>query len=483
MTKKKDEPTGEPSLEALEAELERRRNLPQAGLGTAVVGRACRDLPSSAHAVSAGLDKRDHRVVVGERLTKPVVRGDLRFAFPFHSWDAWMVLHHIAREPLEHNRDGTIPARWIKPLEGRLVALPSWCGIDCSAASRVPPALQVLADLGLLASRKGPTPETPNLRIAGEGTKALKDGRAAFFERSLDFRWLAPFDPRKECMRPVCKERIDICCWRMGREPDEFEGLARRLSLRVLGVLPREGAVRWDDMDEAFAPNDPHVFSNDVPWSARKVELSAEEFFDRIDPAKAMSLLVESLLYPYSFGLVGRGVTIQGELTMSLTDAGRAWLGLPPVRESPPPRHVKVTPAFDIFFGRVDPSALAEVSLYATLSGHDHGMVGKLDRRSVHGATALGISVTEIVTSLEELVASPLPANVRQTLEDWERQAQPVQVREGVVLRCPDASTAGTLERLAKGSAERLSDTILLLPDRRSFTSLRKKAGEMGILL
>lgn len=95
----------------------------------------------------------------------------------------------------------------------------------------------------------------------------------------------------------------------------------------------------------------------------------------------------------------------------------------------------------------------------------------------------MGIAVQEIVRSLEGLVASPLPANVCQSLQDWNRAAQPVQVREGIVLQCPNASTAGTLERLAKGTAERLADTVLLLPDRRSLTALRKKAAEVGVLL
>jgi len=341
----------------------------------------------------------------------------------------------------------------------------------------------MLRDLGLLATKRGPYPDTPNLRITAAGTKSLKDGRAAFFERTLEFQWLAPFDPARERMRPVSWERVGICSWRLGHEADEFEGLPRRLSTRVLEVLPAQGAALWADMDTAFAPSNPLDYTRGVPWSERKIELTSEEFFDRIDTPMATSLLADALVYPYSLGLLGRGITADGAITWNITDAGRIWLGLPPITQAPPPRHAKVTPAFDVYFGRVDPTALAEVSLYAELTGHDHGIVGRLVARSVQGAKALGIAVSEIVASLEGQVASPLPANVRQALDDWGRAAQPVQVREGVVLKCPDAATAGTLERLAKGSAERLSDTILLLHDRRALTALRKKAGEMGILL
>lgn len=470
MTRKLDSHADEPSLEALEAELERRRNLTGPGLAEAVVGGA----PN---------ERRMRRAEVGTRLTKPAVRGDLRFGFPFLAWDAWMVLHHIAREPLENNKDGTIPMRWYKALDGRLVPLPDWSGIAAAASNRVVPALQVLQDLGLLASRRGPHPDAPNLRIGPGGARSLKEGRAAFFARTLEFKWLEPFDPSRDRMRKVSWDRVGSCSWRMGHEVDEFEGLPRRLSARVLGVFPVDGSVRWSDMDAAFAPSDPVVFERGVPWSERKAEVTSDGFFDRIDASSASGLLADSLMYPYALGLVARGITAEGDVTWSLTDAGRAWLGQPAHPQPIAPRHIKVTPAYDIYFGRVDPEALAEMSLYAELSKSDHGIVGKLVARSVREAMGLGISVHEIVRSLEGLVASPLPANVRQSLDDWDRAAQPVVVREGIVLQCSDASTAGTLERLAKGAVERLSDTVLLLPDRKTLTALRKKAGEAGVIL
>jgi len=109
--------------------------------------------------------------------------------------------------------------------------------------------------------------------------------------------------------------------------------------------------------------------------------------------------------------------------------------------------------------------------------------VGKLARSGVQASFALGITLPEIVASLDGLVASPLPANVGHSLEDWARGSQPVRVRDGVVLQCQDASTANSLERLSKGDAERLSETILLLPDRKTLATLRRKAGELGIIL
>jgi hypothetical protein len=237
------------------------------------------------------------------------------------------------------------------------------------------------------------------------------------------------------------------------------------------------------DMESAFAPSDPHDFVRGRSWSERQVEVSSEDFLDRIDEGSAKPLLVGTLAYPYLMGLVARGITADGGITWSLTHAGRNWLGLPPDPWPDPPRHAKVTPAFDIYFGRVDPDALAEIALYARPTGQDHGIVGRLERTGVQAALASGISMTEIVTSLDGLVASPLPDNVRRTVEDWGRMAHPVRVREGVVLQCPDASSADSLERLAKGAAERLAQTILLVPDRRTLAGLRRKASDAGIVL
>jgi len=476
MAPKTRKPSGKPelpdpaSLADLEAELERRRNLPSPALSQA-------NIPLRHN------ESRLRYAGVGKRLRTPVVRGDLRFWFPFLSWDAWMVLHHMAGETLEHNQDGSIPARWLKPLEQRFVTLPTWAGIMDSPDFRVQAALHLLGDLKLTTTRKGPSAGHPNLAISPTGTDVMEAGRVPFFARTLEYTILAAFDPARDFLGYSTRDNIRSLCWRMGHEAAEFEGLGRRLTQRVLEVLPATGSARMFDMEEAFAPSDPYVFIRGRSWSERKIEVTSEDFFDRIEASPSKTLMVDTLIYPYFLGLVSRGITADGDITWGLTESGRNWLGLPSDPHPDPPRHAKVTPAFDIFFGRVDPTARAEISLYAEPTAQDHGIVGRIGRPNIQAALAWGITVPEIVASLEALVASPLPANVRQTVEDWGRAAQPVRVREGVVLQCPDASSAGSLERLAKGSAERLSDTILLLPDRRALAGLRRKASELGILL
>lgn len=414
-------------------------------------------------------------------LRDPLERGDIRFSFPFLTWDAWMALHHIARTPLDLNADGSLPVRWTKPLEERLVPLSALSGIESPPGHRILIALQFLSELKLL--------DAPNRSGQGQGPSAsgkecLKAGRAAFFALSLRSPHLRALDPSANHLTSEARSLLHSLSWRMGRNLADFEGIGRRLSLRLLEVVPPRGAARMAHMEAVFGPSNPAVLQDPQPWMPRtKIDVSTEDFFDRIDEVSARRLMIDALIHPYCLGLFARGSTLDGDVTWSLTPAGRKWLGLAPDPTPDPPRHAKVTPAFDIYFGRVDPSALAEVALYADLTGHDHGVVARLSRSGTQSALSLGIEGAEIVSSLQSMGSSPLPQNVHQTVLDWSRAAQPVRVVHGVVLQCPDAATAISLERLAKGAAERLSDTILVLTDRKTLSSMRKKAHEQGILI
>jgi hypothetical protein len=346
----------------------------------------------------------------------------MRFEFPFLAWDAWMALQQLSRVPLEHNQDGSIPARWLRALESRLVPLPRWIGIDTSALHRAGLALLVLQDLGLVRPRKGPSPNVRDQGVSDRGRELLATGRTSFFLEVSDFSRLDSLLPERDFLSPVVENGLRSACWRMGRDFAEFEGLGRRLSQRVLEVVPPRGSARAADMEAAFAPSNPHVPVARQPWMDRiKVEFPAEDLFDHLDEPTAKTLMFETLAFPFFLGWVARGVTLEGHVTWGLTAAGRNWLGVPPDRFPAPHAHIKVTPAFEVYFGRVDPTALAEISLYSAPTGEDHGIASKLEREAVRKAVGVGISSREILRSLDHLLAHPLPPNVRTALEDWAR--------------------------------------------------------------
>lgn len=457
-----------PDLAAIEAELERRRSAPAVALGRALVERA---------------GVADVRDLVGRRLEASTIHDDMRFGFPILPWDGWILLNHLAREALVRNKDGSIPARWIKALEGRFVRLASWMDRGVSLEGRLDPALALLQDLGLLAVRRGAARDTPNLAISPHGEAALKGGRVAFFRSTLEWSELAVLDPARDHIGTRSAQRVETQQWVLALADRSTKGLGARLARRILEVLPPTGAARIRDMDVAFAPADPYNPGREVPWAKRRIEVGPDTFLDRVPRDVAQGLLMDAMTIATCLGLVAVGINAEGHLTWSLAPAGRVWLGLPPDPAPQPSRHLKVTSAYDLYFARIDPQALAEISLYATPTGQEHGIVARLDRTGVQAARAIGISVPEIVASLEGLAASPLPANVRTTLEDWSRGAHPVRVREGLLLQCPDAESASTLERLAKGDADRVGEASLFLTDRKTLAGLRRKAAESGIFL
>ncbi len=421
---------------------------------------------------------------VGARLDGVRCEGVLEFGFPILAWDGWQTLNHLAREPLVFNRDGSVPVRWLKGLEGRWVPAPSWYGFSMDGALRARSALGMLMDLdlatGTTSGRKGGPVRSG---VSNRGMELLRLGRRAFFAAMGSHPELRRWDPLRDAPGERVLERLRTTHWTVGVPEMDYTGLGAFLAPRLLGILPAEGAVRMRDMDQAFAPRDPHVPDRSLPWGQRRLETTVDQLLDRIPHADALSLLSGSLSWPCVLGLLARGIDPEGNTTWSLTASGRRWLGLPQVAEPTFARHARITPAFDLFFGRPDPGAQAEAALYCAMTGADHGVVGRLTRQSVQASLALGISVTEIVDSLDAMSANPLPANVRTVLSDWERGAQPVRVREGIVLECPDEGTASTLARLAGAAVDRIEARTLFLSDRKALTTLRRRATESGIFL
>lgn len=457
-----------PSLEEIEAERARRNRTPAFLLGSARVREA-------GISGMAG--------VVGSRLEGPPLHDDMRLEFPTGTWDAWMVLNHMASQALVRNRDGSLPARWLKPLEARLVPLPSWLQVAQQTERRILTSLRILDDLSLLVTRRQDVETSPNLGVGPEGWLAITAGRAAFFQRILGWRGLQSMDPGRDLLSPQARERLGYSRWTVRLEDESASQVGAQLARRVLECLPPRGARAIREIDRAFAPTAPHVPDRAAPWDQRHLVTTPADYFDRISATEATRFLMEAVSPANLAGLVSFGINLEGQITWSLTPDGRRWLGLPPDEAPAPAPHARVTPAFDVFFGRIDPEALAELSLFAGLTGQEMGIVARITRASVQGAMAIGIEVVEIVASLEARVAGELPANVRTTLDDWSRGAQPVRVREGVVLQCPDATTCDSLERLSKGLAERLGDRALFLPDRKALATLRRKASEAGIFL
>jgi hypothetical protein len=422
-------------------------------------------------------------VRVGARLEAPWVSGDLRFGFPVHTWDSWMILGALAAEPVAKNRDGSIPQKWLKPVASRFVPVPEWWGMGSHPEQRAFSAFVHLDSMGALARQRGEVTGWAKYMINTKGSLLHRGGRVAFFQEVLAGEHLSVLDLSTDQMNPGLREAVGSALWLLRSCDVHDPGLGRMVKRRMLESLPSDGSALLKDVREAFGPRDPWIPDPSTPWSDRKIEVSLDDVLDRIHPAPSERILSHAISAPYLHGLVCRGVAPDGSFTMGLTEAGRRFLGLPPGLGAPALRHAKVTAAYDVVFGRMDPAALSELSLYAQLTGTDHGLVGKITRASCQSAFSLGISVAEIALSLETMVSHPLPGNVKTALEDWARAAQPVRVRDGILMQCPDEDTAGAIERMGKDMVDRIGPTAVFLWDRKSLAALRKKASAAGILI
>ncbi|MEN9354368.1 MAG: Helicase conserved C-terminal domain [Fibrobacterota bacterium] len=472
------------SIEEIEAEIQRRLQASDAVLAKATgKRRGSRTAPEPivvTNTVSLAAGKI--RKLLGQRLklSGPALPVQ-RFSFPILLWDAWITLHHLSKEPLKLNQDDSIPVRWMKPLESRLVPIPDWLGIDGNQSARHFSAFELLRSLDCIHLRKSRSYDVEYLLTAG-AHEILKAGWEAFRKRSLRSRLLSILDPGVDHLPDECGHHISHLQWTI-RIDGPLRGLGQILSKRVLECLPSDGTCLRSDIVEAFKGSDPFIPQIGRGWEGRSINATVEEFLERLPPNESLALLGEAIVHPVLFGILETGFDAQGQFTMGFSADGRAYLGLEPLPAPKPDPHIYLTPAYDLVFGKPDPQTLAWCSLFAELTGLDHGVVAKVTAASVQRALALGVEIRQILSILDSMLAAPLPDNVRVTIDGWTQRARPVQVTEGFVLACPEESVASTLERMAKGQAQRLSSLHLLVSDKKLLTALRKKAAEQGILL
>lgn len=456
----------------IEAELARRRDLAQKPIWPLFPATASAFRPISKA-----------KSFLGERLPPG---GDAvpvqSFSFPILPWDAWVVLHQLSREPLKLNIDQSIPVRWSKAVEGRLSFIPDWIGLDVDLQARLHTVLALLRSLEFLQRRSNRAQDLEFL-ITAAGTQALQDGAAAFLLTCMHSRTPRILDPAVDHLPDACGNHISQLQWTVRIDGPSLRGLGQILSKRVLGCIPPDRTVHRTRMLQAFAGKEPFVRRMGGGWEGRSINVSLEDFFERIPEADSPVLLGEALTHPVLLGLLESGFDAEGRTTTGLSRSGAALLGIAAAERQTAPPHIHLTPAYDIVFGRPDAQSKAWLTTFSELTGEEHGVVARLTSTSLQAAIALGIEVGQILSFLDSTLAQPVPANVRTTLADWARKARPVALTNGTLLTCTDEATAATLARLAGIRIQRIAPTQLFLSDRKYLPSLRKKAEALGIIL
>jgi hypothetical protein len=107
----------------------------------------------------------------------------------------------------------------------------------------------------------------------------------------------------------------------------------------------------------------------------------------------------------------------------------------------------------------------------------------RITRAGVVNAVASGLSGEEIVERLQRHASVPVPANVLHEVREWAGWVRSVDATPLTVVRCPDAATADRVASVLGRQAERLSETLVALPQGSLGMGERSRLQEHGILL
>jgi hypothetical protein len=216
----------------------------------------------------------------------------------------------------------------------------------------------------------------------------------------------------------------------------------------------------------------------------RLSEYSEEELEERF-----MSDLYQVLfraLVPWGGARIG--ISAQHELAFELTSVGRYLLGLahdfeldaaPPEARTP----VRVQPDFEVLF--VSPSAMLEARIgrFAERRGKGVGVLFRITRESILAAARAGLSADDVLATLSESSAGPVPKNVVHEIKAWFARCRHLQLESVQLLRCPDAETAERVFALGAKHLERLGDTLLALHDPAKKSELLRACAKQGLFL
>jgi len=176
-----------------------------------------------------------------------------------------------------------------------------------------------------------------------------------------------------------------------------------------------------------------------------------------------------------------------GALAFGLTDAGRYLLGAADDLALAPAAaggEVVVQPDFEIVFLAPAPRAEAELGRVAERTGAGVGALFRLTRASVLRAAEQGMSVDQVLGTLESLARSGVPANVARQVRDWMQSVRRVRIAPAVLVECPDPETAGRVRALGGASVTEVTPTLLRLSaDAKTRAALVKRLRDRGIFV
>ncbi len=193
--------------------------------------------------------------------------------------------------------------------------------------------------------------------------------------------------------------------------------------------------------------------------SARTGEyLIGFEHWDEVEGALIRYLLTGPLAW---LGIVAVAPSGPEEARFTLTATGRAFLGLGPVPDEPPPPQPVVQADLMLRVPAARRYERFQVSRVAEWLRAGDAYTYRLTPASLERARQQRISPGRVVEFLEEITEGQIPPTLRSALKRWEERGPEARVESGVLLRVQDASL---LRDLAASPATRHHIREILTP-------------------
>ncbi len=274
----------------------------------------------------------------------------------------------------------------------------------------------------------------PDQRLRRTFTLYLNGGIANELAWYPNLKLTANSSPPLPTPEPVAGARRALLVHlKQARDWVSMEGL-----IQFIGEVNRDFLFRRGYLHPAFRyyysayhthPYQP--LGNPLGWEFTDVQ-DAEAGWSKVEAGFIRDVITKSLFW---MGLVDLGFRGQ-ESAFRLTPVGAWLLGVGPQPEIPVEGgQVIVQPNFHIMaFDPVSDAVLVDLSRFAERVASERVSEFRLTRASVYAAQRVGWGVDRIRAHLEALTGSPLPANVRRTLEEWQALHERIRVYPGLKL-------------------------------------------------
>ena len=175
----------------------------------------------------------------------------------------------------------------------------------------------------------------------------------------------------------------------------------------------------------------PYLGYNELGWTFPDVQTDVEGW--STVEAGMIRVVVEEALH--WLGVVDLGYENDELVAFRVTGNGHQLLIGSVPRVDDPPANVVIQPNFQVFaFEPVREAVLFFLDRVAERRRVDQAIEYELTRESLSVGLQQGLSVADILTTLEHLSRVDLPQNVRRTLEEWGASHERVTIRRGCAM-------------------------------------------------